>query len=387
MVGLDNGNFVAVADDRSKLHDPAEKVAVAAIFAPDGSVVKDSFVIAAAEIWSNVAAFKGGFCVRVAGMLRFYDNDGEFQGEANQADPNLQDPLGNPIVFDAGRGDGTRIAGHINSPYVFLAGKCGSDIRLAVWDARDGTYIAQANVNELTEVNGGVDEADFRPVLDRTNLAVDAFNRVVVAYEVTPTDFPAVQTAARVLRFDEVEGKFVYLTPTFFPFVNFTDGTPTPGGAIHTFRPSPSMTTRQICIAAKGEINSANDPSLGADTPLETNFYTVFTHPDPKNDITPPVPGKAPFLRGDANASGDIDIADAVFTLSYLFASGTDPSCLDAVDANDSGGTDIADPISMLAYLFASAGPLPEPFEVCGVDRTSANDNLDCASFAPCAIP
>ena len=35
--------------------------------------------------------------------------------------------------------------------------------------------------------------------------------------------------------------------------------------------------------------------------------------------------------RGDANADGNIDIADAVFTLTYLLGTGSPPSCMDTV--------------------------------------------------------
>ena len=90
----------------------------------------------------------------------------------------------------------------------------------------------------------------------------------------------------------------------------------------------------------------------------------------------------APFRRGDANADGRVDIADAVFTLSYLFADGTVPLCLDATDANDDGKVDIADAIKILAHLFAGAGPLPAPFDECGIDPTI--DALGCASYTPC---
>ena len=257
LAALDDGNFLVVVEDRSKLHDFADPAVVAAIFRPDGSVVRDSFLIAPGPIWSNVAAFKGGFCVRVSGMLMFFDNVGEFLGQTDQADPGLVDAFGMPVLFDRGRGDGVRIAGHINSPYIYLAGRNGSDVHLAVWDARDGTYLAQINVNELTEAEGGRDEATFRPTMDRVNLAVDALNRVAVAYDGTLAGVAEHQTFVRVLRFDAEEGEFDYLTPTFFPFVNTSDGAPTINDGIRTMRPSPAMTTRQICVAARGEINSA----------------------------------------------------------------------------------------------------------------------------------
>jgi len=88
------------------------------------------------------------------------------------------------------------------------------------------------------------------------------------------------------------------------------------------------------------------------------------------------------FLRGDANEDDSLDIGDTIFILSYLFAEGSEPSCLKSADPNDSGGVDIADGIYLLNYIFAS-GPAPEPpFEACGADPTS--DGLTCLSFGPC---
>ncbi len=88
------------------------------------------------------------------------------------------------------------------------------------------------------------------------------------------------------------------------------------------------------------------------------------------------------FRRGDANDSGAINIADAIFILSHLFTHGPVPSCRDAADANDDGRLDVADAITILSHLFASAGPLKPPFSQCGEDPTE--DVLDCANIAPC---
>ncbi len=94
----------------------------------------------------------------------------------------------------------------------------------------------------------------------------------------------------------------------------------------------------------------------------------------------------AHFVRGDTNADGACNIADAIFLLGHLFAQAPAPSCSDAGDANDDGKLDIADAIKVLAHLFAQAGPLPEPFESCGVDP-APEDSLDCRSFPPCEGP
>jgi hypothetical protein len=89
------------------------------------------------------------------------------------------------------------------------------------------------------------------------------------------------------------------------------------------------------------------------------------------------------FRRGDSNSSSAIDIADAIFLLGYLFASGAEPSCKDTGDANDDGAINIADAVGILSHLFANTGPLPRPFAQCDIDPTA--DDVDCASYSPCA--
>jgi len=60
----------------------------------------------------------------------------------------------------------------------------------------------------------------------------------------------------------------------------------------------------------------------------------------------------------DVNGDGGLDIADAVFTLSYLFAGGEAPPDIRAADFNGDGDVDISDPIYLLLFLFAG-GPAP----------------------------
>jgi hypothetical protein len=52
---------------------------------------------------------------------------------------------------------------------------------------------------------------------------------------------------------------------------------------------------------------------------------------------------QTPFVRGDGNADGTIDLSDAVFVLGYLFQGRQEPLCLDAADANDDGDLDLSD--------------------------------------------
>jgi hypothetical protein len=92
--------------------------------------------------------------------------------------------------------------------------------------------------------------------------------------------------------------------------------------------------------------------------------------------------GGTRFKRGDVNVDASLNIADAIFTLSYLFGGGAEPACGDAADANDDGSVNIADAVAILSHLFAGSGPLPDPFGSCGLD--AEGDTLDCGSFPPC---
>ncbi len=283
IAALDNGNFVVVVDDRSGAHDPATS-STAVIIAPDGSIVKESFVVEARDLWANVASYKGGFAVRVHENIHFFNNAGDLQGTINQNTSGES--------FDTDRGDGTRIAAHINSPYLYLAGKVSNaaTVKLAVWDTRDRSFVAVADASEPA----------FAGDFARANLAVDALDRITVSWVAQPAGYEAQQVAARVLAFEPASKSFRGLTASFLPFINAAKT-----GGIRTLQMSIAMTTRAICVAAKGEINLQNNPALGANSPGELNFYTVISHPDPKADPTTPVGGvstlafSAPTLSGN----------------------------------------------------------------------------------------
>lgn len=271
VVCLSDGNFLSVVEDRSLVLRPEGNAVVATIFAPDGKVVKEAFKVADGDLWANVAAFKDGFVVRASGKLYFLNNAGEPQG-----DPVDQDTSGES--FDRGRGDGVRITAHINSPYVFLAGKVTTStaVRIAAWDARTRTLFALADVSE-----GG-----FRADADRAVVASDALNRILVAWVSKPDGYEQQQVAARVLAVDEATKTIKPLTSSFLPFINQA-----PVGGIRSVGMTVAMTTKQLLVAAKGEINLQNQPGQGVNSPREINFYTVISHPDPKDDPTPPVGG------------------------------------------------------------------------------------------------
>ncbi len=109
-------------------------------------------------------------------------------------------------------------------------------------------------------------------------------------------------------------------------------------------------------------------------------FDDIFFSDAGGNPARPPLEVHAQkFLRGETNNDGTVDIADAIWLLSYLFNQGPPPACLDMGDANDDGNVDIADAIFLLAYLFAGGPTPPAPFFQPGEDPTQ--DLIDCIEY------
>jgi hypothetical protein len=66
----------------------------------------------------------------------------------------------------------------------------------------------------------------------------------------------------------------------------------------------------------------------------------------------------AGFVCGDANASGTVNISDAVYLIAYIFSGGPAPNPLAAGDASCNGSVNISDAVYLIAYIF-SGGPQP----------------------------
>lgn len=88
------------------------------------------------------------------------------------------------------------------------------------------------------------------------------------------------------------------------------------------------------------------------------------------------------FKRGDTNNDNQVNIADGVFLVQYLFTGGQTPTCFSAGDTNDDGLLDITDLIYALTFIFLNGNPPPAPFPGCGVDPTG--DSLGCLAYPHC---
>lgn len=277
-IGLDNGNFVVMNHDKTQYLFSGGDATTFSIITPGGSIVKSATLAKGQDIWDNLCAYRGGFAIRCHNSLLFYDNAGSL---VHSNDVNTSSGLS----FGTGREDASRIAGDIRGYYVFLGGKSPDNgkgpVTVGVWDSRTGNFVTSAQAS------------DGDPALltnDRVSLAVDALNRICVAWDYQPTtDFPQRQIAARVMQFDGTQ--VTPLTHSFYPFVNHDvlgNADPFSTTNMLTWRPSVAMTTRQICITGKGHVSSTNNPTTGADTvvsanspPESVNLYTVISHPAP----------------------------------------------------------------------------------------------------------
>jgi hypothetical protein len=94
------------------------------------------------------------------------------------------------------------------------------------------------------------------------------------------------------------------------------------------------------------------------------------------SDASPAIP----FLRGDANADGVVDLSDAVFMLESLCHRGIALPCEAAADSNRDGVINISDAVYSLEYMFSGGPPPPAPFPACGTHRTG----LGCDGHPAC---
>src|SRR5512142_1302592 len=88
------------------------------------------------------------------------------------------------------------------------------------------------------------------------------------------------------------------------------------------------------------------------------------------------------FIRGDANADGKKDIADAIQIVYFVALSGPASTCQKAADLDDNGAIELSDAVYFLNWYFLNKTAPKAPFPACGTDPTA--DSLTCVSFKGC---
>ncbi|MFQ6007956.1 MAG: dockerin type I repeat-containing protein [Candidatus Zixiibacteriota bacterium] len=93
------------------------------------------------------------------------------------------------------------------------------------------------------------------------------------------------------------------------------------------------------------------------------------------------LPTQSQYVCGDADVSGDVNVADITYLVAYLFVGGPEPVPLLAADCDADGLVNVADLTYLVAYLFRGG---PEP---CSVPTGSLVDYTGCKSFQKDSIP
>jgi hypothetical protein len=104
----------------------------------------------------------------------------------------------------------------------------------------------------------------------------------------------------------------------------------------------------------------AYDIAVGTDNKFYVSGYVAQT-PDDIPDMDFAVVAYQILLVGDADGSGAVDIDDAVYLISYIFASGPPPDPIETGDADCSGDVDIDDVVYVISYIFAGGPPPGDP--------------------------
>ncbi len=103
------------------------------------------------------------------------------------------------------------------------------------------------------------------------------------------TNWACLKLSSEALAFRAADGFKKALTPSFMPLVNSGERLQTSGhsGPLRR-RPPPK---RPAAKPAGNQRESSNTPDKGPDTPTQTTFYSVFSHPAPAGDPTPSIGG------------------------------------------------------------------------------------------------
>jgi agmatine/peptidylarginine deiminase len=107
-----------------------------------------------------------------------------------------------------------------------------------------------------------------------------------------------------------------------------------------------------------GWMTVQNDSLVGTtpDSPIMESFTVSVA--DPYNTTEQAVTVMV-YICGDANGDGEINVADAVFVINYVFKGGPAPIPDIAGDANGDGETNLADAVYVISYVF-KGGPPPQ---------------------------
>ncbi|MFN0058933.1 MAG: DUF2341 domain-containing protein [Planctomycetota bacterium] len=233
--------------------------------------------------------------------------------------------------------------------------------------------------------DGAIDEVRLAPVARSGEwIAAELLSMTGALVTIGPQQSPSpLSTTASVIIQPEVVTLTFATSPTGLDVTVYGDAEAAPfdreviiGATVSIAAPSPQLVGGEsYTFSMWSDGGAISHEVIASETPTT---YTAFFNGA----------SAGPFIRGDANLDGLINIADAIAMLNYLFAGGA-ANCLDAVDANDDGAVNVADAIFLLSYQFESGATPPPPFGAvpagCGADPTADAGGIDLGCFGASA--
>jgi hypothetical protein len=132
-----------------------------------------------------------------------------------------------------------------------------------------------------------------------------------------------------------------------------------------------------LSVPATGNIDLVFEDGLG--NPPIRNLFVI------EHQSIPPLlmngrlaaTDEGPFIRGDSNRDGRVNISDPIATAMWFYRQAYPMPCEKASDSDDDGKIDMADMLYTLYYLFTDHGTIiPPPYPASGMDPTP--DDLPC---------
>ncbi len=133
-----------------------------------------------------------------------------------------------------------------------------------------------------------------------------------------------------------------------------------------------TLGTEMVALSAPAESTFAsqggvNTVTVGSDTRAAINTLMVFASP-----------GTGPFIRGEANGDGKVDLSDGVSILNFLFTGGATPKCMAAADGNGDGKVDLSDGVFVLNFLFTGGAAPIAPFPSAAFSQSGKDALIGC---------
>ena len=94
--------------------------------------------------------------------------------------------------------------------------------------------------------------------------------------------------------------------------------------------------------------------------------------------------GVGPFVRGNIDGQGAVELTDAVFVFNFLFLGGARPPCFAAGDTNLEGQVTLTSGVYLLTFLFLGGPPPAAPFPGCASSDVASDVTLGCDTAVDC---